>query len=99
MRVIVTVENGRSTRRYVVVPEDTHLFDGVPTGRVPVAQSTPARDGLRPPSVSDIRAAREDHLGRFYFGCQWLRGPGRIDECYRTLGTWEVVSVARSLNP
>ena len=95
--IVVTVENGGGkTRKYVIVSEDAHLFDNVPTGKVPEAEGTPALGGTtRPPSVSDIRGAREDHLGRFSFGCQWLRGPGRVDECYRTLSTWEVVAVAR----
>lgn len=93
--VVVTLEHGRSTRRYVVAQEDEHLFDGVPTGKVPVAEGTPASDGVRPPSISDIRQAREEHLGRFGFGGQWLRGLGRVDEMYRSLATWEVVKVER----
>ncbi len=93
--VVVTVEEGRTKRRYVVAAEDAHLFEDVPTGKVPVAQGTPASDGIRPPSISDIRGAREDHLGRFSFGCQWLRSMGRVDEMYRTLSTWEVVKVER----
>lgn len=94
--VVVTVEEGRSTRRYVVVAEDEYLFASVPNGKVPVAEGTPALGGTtRPPSISDVRHAREQHLGRFGFGCQWLRGLGRVDEMYRSLSTWEVVKVER----
>lgn len=79
--VIVTCEDNR---RYVVVPEDEHLFAGAPAGRVMVGAAT---------SIPDVRHAREEQLGRFHFGCQWLRGPGRVDEMYRTLGTWEIIRV------
>lgn len=95
--VVVTVEQGSGkTRRYVVAHEDAGLFDGVPDGPVPKAEGTPAAGGAtRPPSVSDIRLTREEYLGRFSFGCQWLRSLGRVDEMYRTLSTWEVVKVER----
>jgi hypothetical protein len=94
--IVVTVEHGAGrTRRYVVTPEDEYMFADAPSGKVPVLRGTPASDGIREPSVNDIRRSREERLGRFSFGCQWLRGPGKIDEMYRTLSTWEVVSVAR----
>lgn len=97
LSVVVTVEHGAGkTRRYVVAREDQSLFQDVPAGTVPVAQGTPALGGeTRPPSVSDIRLTREQHLGRFSFGCQWLRSLGKVDEMYRTLSTWEVVKVER----
>jgi hypothetical protein len=99
--IIVTVEEGRGTRRYVICREDEHLFARVPVGKVPEAEGTPCLGpdgpgtGVRPPSISDIRRAREDYLGRFSFGCQWLRSMGRVDEMYRSLSTWEVVKVER----
>lgn len=93
--VVVTVE-GKPARRYVIDDRDEDLFDRVPSGKVPEAEGTPAAGGAtRPPSVSDVRWAREDHLGRFSFGCQWLRSLGKVDEMYRTLSTWEVVKVER----
>ena len=30
------------------------------------------------------------------FGCQWLRGYGRVDECYRTLGFEEITAITRA---
>jgi hypothetical protein len=92
--IVVTVDNGAGygkTRRYVVMQEDEHYFYGVPTGKVPVKVE---RDG-RPASISDIRMQREEHLGRFYFGCRWVRSFGRVDEMYRTLGSYEIVKVER----
>lgn len=37
------------------------------------------------------------HMGAILasFGCQWLRGKGRVDECYRTLSMCEVVKIKR----
>ena len=95
MAIIVTVE-GKPARRYVVCVEDEHLFADVVGKPVPVAQGTPALGGAtRPPSVKEVRQALEDHLGRFYFGCQYLRSGNRVDEMYRTLGTWEVIKVTK----
>lgn len=86
--VVVTVDNGRK-RRYVVASEDEHLFAGVPTGPINGGKVEADDD------VFEVRWAREDALGRFSFGCQWLRGMGRVDEMYRTLSTWEIVKVER----
>lgn len=97
--VVVTIDGGfpgGTKRRYVVAAEDEHYFARVRMGKVPEPKGTPAAGGtVRTPSVAEVRQAREEHLGRFYFGCQWLRGFGRVDEMYRTLGTWEVVKVER----
>lgn len=94
MSVIVTVE-GTPARRYQVVPEDEHLFDGVPSGKVPEAEGTPAAGGTTwPPSITDIRDARELHIGRFSFGCQQVVRGG-LNEMYRTLSTWEIVRITR----
>lgn len=84
--VVVTVESGSKRRRYVVAQEDEGLFAAVPTGVVPEPD---------PSSRQNIVLAREDYLGRFYFGAQWLRSLGKVDEMYRTLGTYEVVKVER----
>jgi len=89
--IVVTVDG----RRYVVDQADEPSFDGVPDGKVPVAPGTPASNGHRPPSVYEIRSAREEHLGRFNFGCRWMRSFGKVDECYRSLSTWEVTKVER----
>lgn len=34
----------------------------------------------------------------FHFGAQWLRGPGRIDEMYRTLYAGDAVRITRKAN-
>lgn len=92
--IIVTVDGGFAggkTKRYVVQQEDEHYFDNVPTGKVPFKLE---RYG-RPARVSSYRRDREEYLGRFWFGCRWLRGYGRVDEMYRTIGSYEVIKVER----
>jgi hypothetical protein len=87
--VVVTQQEGTRRRRYVVDPADEHLFEHVGAGLVAGGRAE------TPHAVRDTREAREDHLGRFAFGCQWLRGMGRVDEMYRTLSTWEITKVER----
>lgn len=97
--IVVTVE-GTPARRYVVV-DNYDYFRDVPSGNVPEAPQTPCLGpegpgtGVREPAVSDVREYRERHLGRFHFGCRWVRSLGRVDEMYRTLGTWEIIKVER----
>jgi len=96
MAIVVTVKHyNKGNRRYVVVSEDEGLFTDVPTGKVPEPEGTPASNGVRPPSISDIRSAREERLGRFSFGCRWVRAFGKVDEMYCTVSTWEVIKVER----
>jgi hypothetical protein len=40
---------------------------------------------------------REELGWRFHFGAQWLRGPGRVDEMYRTLSGSDIVRVTRKV--
>jgi len=71
--VLVTVQEGRGTRRYVVDREDEEqlrVLIGVP--------------------VEELR------IGHYWFGAQWLRGMGRVDEMHRSLGLYSVVKIAEA---
>ncbi len=48
-------------------------------------------------SLKDGPITREDRFDgpSFHFGAQWLRGPGRIDEMYRTLYAGDAVRITR----
>lgn len=87
--LVVTVDDGYEgkgkRRRYVVTPEDEPLFGNF-TGTLPT---------LKVVSISDFRHAREEVIGRFWFGAQWLRSYGRVDEMYRSLATYEVCKIER----
>jgi hypothetical protein len=84
-RVVVTMTNGPGkTRRYVVDRKDEDIFAGRPDA-----------------SGAKFQALYgQGHLGKFgreYFGGQWLRGPGRIDEQYRSLSGAEIVAIKHAV--
>jgi hypothetical protein len=75
--VVVTVREGSRHRRYVVAQEDEQALRRF-VGHTPEQLAT------------DL-----GQMGTvlFAFGGQWLRGPGRVDELYRSLSLADVVKV------
>jgi hypothetical protein len=80
-RVVVTVTNGPGkTRRYVVVREDEDIFANRP-------------DATGTKFAALYGTGYTGKFGGQYFGAQWLRGPGRIDEQYRSLSGADMVGI------
>jgi hypothetical protein len=79
-RVVVTLKNGSKTRRYVVDRRDEGYFAGRPN-------ATGAK------FAALYGTGYTGRFGPLHFGGQWLRGPGRIDEQYRSLSGAEIVAI------
>lgn len=77
--IIATLREGGKTRRYVVDAADEPMFAGIDPRAV------------TPTALADL-PLYEHPLFRVNFGGQWLRGPGRIDEQYRSLAGESVVA-------
>jgi len=86
--VVVTVRNGKTSRRYVVDLEDVTLFDGL-SGTLRPESRRGARDSEIEERFGGMGAVLTS------FGCRWLRSYGKVDEMHRSLGVIEVAKVER----
>jgi hypothetical protein len=66
-------------RRYVVAEEDELTFHNIPDGKYDY----------------DPRNYGAGILDKVFFGAQWMRKYGKVDEMYRSLSGYEVTKVAR----